>query len=78
MIATTTVPHRGGSGLHLPRNRRKNVLDRIDHSCYGKTLKKRFLINSQLNLSTQQTDLTMHCYYFYLKSTDGRTWYTVS
>ena len=29
IIATTTVPHRGGSCLHLPRNRHKNVLDRI-------------------------------------------------
>ena len=33
MVATTTAPHRGGSCLHLPRNRRKTVLDTIDDTC---------------------------------------------
>ena len=46
MTATTTVPHRGGSCLQIPRNRHKNVLDRIDDTCYRKTSKKRFPITS--------------------------------
>ena len=44
MIATTTVQHRGGYCLHIPVNQHKNVLDRIDDTCYRKTSKKRFPI----------------------------------
>ncbi len=36
--------HRGGSCLHVSRNRHKIGLDSIDNTCYPPTLKKRFPI----------------------------------
>jgi len=43
---TVRVSHRGASCLYLLRNQYTNLPDRIDDTCYRKSLKKRFLISS--------------------------------